>query len=1091
MSRFETLQPLGAGAFGQVSLVRDSTTGQRLAMKVAHPYAQAQITARMRREYRALAKIQHQNVVQVYEFGNTEDGRPFITLEYIEGSTLEVWLHNKPSQTQILELFLTLADALGAVHQAGLLHRDLKPDNVMVTKTGVVKLMDFGLSKLEDASLQLTKAGAMLGTVLYMSPEQCRGETLDARSDWYAYGVMLYRALCGQLPFRGQSLVEVVMAQMQQSPTPPLHHNPNIGIVLSDFVLGLLAKLPSQRPSNSQAVRQGLLAALEQPPESNPIVPRADFLLHVPLLGREAELLELHNAVQTGGLVLVYGTAGIGKTALLTAFQQQTRQTCVPSAALAEEVAPFAVVARWIAALNQQGLLAGASLELRAIWQQLAPSVDLGASEQRISSDPALGKLQLLEGFRQLWLHCREVVWLLEDLHLADDASLELLRYGLSLVPEARLVASYRPEELQKHLPAAKLLLELPPLPAPIMLQLVQGWLGAPVEVALGEELLRGTGGNPWFLYERLSSMIQDGNIVQRLGVFEWTRSAVALPESVAELLRKRVQNLLPRTLEFAQAGSVFGQQFEFGHVQNLLEWSEDACFDALEDLLKSQIVIEQSGDVFSFTHPSFAEALYDKILTLKSRLWHRRAAQIGEMQLNSDASSLARHYFLGQEFTKALSLALQSAEDCLQRFAYPQAESAFRLAQEALQYSPSPEHQLRLEQGLAPTLYALGHVKEAFVLWESALQNQTLLSATKQRLCLALAAARTTQGNYALALEVLAPFEDPATWLERAHCHQRAEQNEQAIHFGLLALHALRKNQDLSGQSRALTILAWVMHNSQRFARGLSLAQSAVRCAANNPYLQMLAYQVQSANQYRLFDFEAVKQSYQAALALPVTQTQLQHQVWFELGMANLLLFEDQLPQAQDLYERVYNNAKRAESRAQELRSAFSLVLIQHMQNQLNNAWQYLEKIADPMVQTLWRCRLALAEGSQMSAPPTPDNLPIWTHTLQRITHLEWLLASNQHQAALEFSANPDDEYQWFWCLAKLHAQWASGLDYSQTLRDLQLPMTDPGLANKQRLAWNGFIVLALNNNPKALLGLEQSPIGVFARALGSARSI
>jgi tRNA A-37 threonylcarbamoyl transferase component Bud32/tetratricopeptide (TPR) repeat protein len=1084
MSRFETLQTLGAGAFGQVSLVRERSTGQRLAMKVAHPYAQAQITARMRREYRALSKIQHQNVVRVYEFGETEDGRPFITLEYVEGSTLEVWLYHKPSQTQILEVFLALADALGAVHQAGLLHRDLKPDNVMVTQAGVVKLMDFGLTKLHDDSLQLTKAGAMLGTALYMSPEQAKGMTLDLRSDWYAYGVMLYRAVCGILPFRGQSLVEVVMAHLNQPPTPPKDHNPEVGATLNNLILSLLEKSPNQRPSSTTVVRQKLLAALEQPLEPVVSMPRADLLLQVPLLGRERELLALQQATQTGGLVLLYGTAGIGKTALVSALRQDA-PVWVQAGGIAEEVAPFGIVSRLIEALHKQDLLHTASAEQRSIWQKLAPRVDLEASADTLSADPALGKLQLLEGFLQLLVHCQEVLFLLEDLHLADDASLELLRYALPLLPEVRLLATYRKEELKKLLPNAKLSLELSPLPAPMMLQLVQGWLGAPVEVALGEELLRGTGGNPWFLRERLSSMIQDGNIVQRLGVFEWTRSVVYMPESVAMLLEKRVQNLKTRTLEFAQAGSIFGQQFEFAGTMYLLEWSEEDCFDALEDLLKVQLIAEHQADTFSFTHPSFADALGSKILGIKARLWHRRAAAWLEAVAKQDSLALAKHYFLGGEAQKAVPLALDNAEACLLRFAYPQAEVAFRLAQQALKVAPNIQQELHLQRGLAQTLYALGHVQEALLLWESALLNNALEASGELQIRLALAAARTAQGNYVTALQVLEGLEDPYTWLERADCYQRSGQNDLARYFGLKALHTFQAQQNPSGQSRALTILSWADFDTNQHPQGLVLAQEAVECAKDHAYLQMLAYQVQSAHQYRLRDFGAVKKIYNIVLALPVTRTQLQHQVWFDMGMANLLLFEDQLPQAETMYQRVYANAKRAESHDQELRSAFSLVLLHHMQNQFPRALDHLETIAHPAIQELWRCRLALADGSQIAKPPELDNLPAWTHGLQRITHLEWLLASQQFAPALAQCANPDDEYQWFWCLGKLHAEWEMGLDYTQSLAALGLPMKDSGLAHAKREAWMHLIQVALEKEPMALESLQNSAIGVFARAV------
>lgn len=967
------------------------------------------------------------------------------------------------------------------MHQAGLLHRDLKLDNVMVRFDGVVKLMDFGLTKLPDASLQLTKMGAMLGTPLYMSPEQCRGALLDARSDLYAYGVMLYRALCGQMPFRGSSIAEVLMAHLQQTPNPPRDHNSQIGAALNDFVLKLLSKSPSERPANAQSVRQALLECLEQPVLTSSIqaAPRADFLLQVPLLGREAECLELEKALQTGGLVWLSGTAGIGKTALLEVVLQGA--LFVKTAALSEESTPYGIVSRLIEALAAQGLLLEASMEQRAIWQTLAPRVDLGKTAVLLSSDPALGKLQLLEGFLALLRHV-QVGLVFEDLQWADVASLELIQYALLHTPEAQVVVSFRQDEFlpRKHLPTPKLHITLAGLPDPTMTQLVQGWLGAPVEPALNQELLRGTGGNPWFLRERLSSMIHDGNILQRLGVFEWTRSIVYLPESVSDLLQKRVQKLESRTLEFAQAGSIFGQEFEFLDVQRLLEWSEDACFDALEDLLRVQIIAEYNADVFVFTHPSFSEALYQKILSLKLRLWHRRAASLLEAREQKDTLLLAKHYFRSQQFGLALPLALAAAKDYLARFAYLQAEFAFRIAQQALQDAPDAQQEAQMQQGLAETLYALGHTTEAFLLWTQALKNPHALS----RAHLAMATAYSSRGDHAAALEVLAALDTPEALLVRADCLQRAGQNTAAIRCCLAVLPSLRYNQDLVGQSRALTTLAWAMHSQQRFRRGLALAHLAVKHAVQNPYLRLLAYRALYANQYDLDDYIGAEKTLHAALEMPITNSQLQHQLWFEMALANLLVLQDHLPKAAQHYAHVLNNAKRAEVQSVLEKSAFALVLTHHMQNQLELAQNTLENIVNPALRHLWQCRLELAQGLKLEPPPNLERLPVWSHGLQQVCYLEWLVATQQDQAVLE--SVPDTQYQWFWAVAQVVARWRTGQPWVVALQASKQPMSDTGLSGDLVKTYNQALETALvDKNTHALLGLRRSAMGVFVRAI------
>jgi predicted Ser/Thr protein kinase len=500
MERFETISELGSGAFGRVSLVRERSSGRLIALKMAHLGSQPLISARMRREYRALARLEHQNIVRVFELGEL-DGKTFLALEFVDGVTLETWLQQAPTQTRILEVFIELANALEAVHGAGLLHRDLKPENVMIAQTGTLKLMDFGLSKLDDSSLQLTKVGAMIGTALYMSPEQCRGDVLDARSDWYAFGIMLYRALCGQLPFTGQSLVEVIMAHLQRQAVAPRQLNPSISVGLEALILSLLAKRASDRPSGAVSIRKTL---------------QADRLLQVRMLGRDQEFAKLQQALEQSGVVAITGVAGIGKSFLLEALRHSAIMQFAIGKAIFEDSTPFGMISRVISELAQLQLLQNAPLEQRAWWQKLAPRADLGTDALTapvVSADAALGKLQLLEAFRAMLAHIRNDVGLIfEDLQWADAASLELLRYALPLVPSAKVIVSYRTDELQsqkKYLPDLKKTIELQALSENTMLQLLQGWLGAPVEAALFEQLIVPAGGNPWFLAERLKSMLE------------------------------------------------------------------------------------------------------------------------------------------------------------------------------------------------------------------------------------------------------------------------------------------------------------------------------------------------------------------------------------------------------------------------------------------------------------------------------------------------------------------------------------------------------------------------------------------------------
>jgi serine/threonine protein kinase/tetratricopeptide (TPR) repeat protein len=1100
IDRFETLRELGTGAFGQVSLVRERASGHLLALKVAHSGSNPLVSARMRREYRALARLQHTNIVQVFEFGET-DSKAFLILEYIEGNTLETWLQAGQSLKRILEVFLELALALQVVHDAGLLHRDLKPENVMITKSGMVKLMDFGLSKLDDSSLQLTKIGAMVGTALYMSPEQCRGETLDARSDWYAFGVMLYRAVCGQLPLTGQSLVEVVMAQIQRLPVAPRVYNPLIPVVLEQLILNLLAKKASERPSSAVLVRQMLFEAmnLEGETQTLPAVRlRADRLLHMPMLGREAELAQLQTMISNRGLIAITGMAGIGKTQLLEALRQTSAMRFVSAKAVFEDSTPFGTISRLISELSRLDLLQAAPLEWRVWWQRLAPRASLGddaLTPIQIAAEGVIGKLHLLEAFRVLLdFITPSTICIFEDVQWADAASLELLRYAVPLLPNAVVLVTYRQDEFleaKKQLPPINHQLELNALPNQIMQQLLEGWLGAPIEAALVNELVLPASGNPWLLSERVKVMLESEFLTQRMGIFEWTRSAVHLPESVLELLRQRIQNLNNQALEFAQAASIFGQFFEYTHVRSLLTWNDNDCLDALEILLRNLFIEETptethktQTDVFGFTHPAFAQALESKILGIKKRRWHLQAATLLETQASKNPIQLAKHYLTGGSPKKAFATALNSAEDYANQFAYTQAETAFRIALEAkdvLEEIPSQEV-IRLENGLAQTLYALGHASQALEHWRSALQIPNLEAKQSQPIRLALASAISAQGNGQAALEMLKDLESPAAYLERAKCYERLEDNPQTLKNGLIALKMFRSVQDQEGQSRALTILSWAMNNLGKFKRGLFLAQQALQKSEQNQFTQLLAYQAISANYYGMQDFINAEQTYLAALALPVAHTQLQQHVWFEIGMANVMLLQDRLPEAQRQYNKAYLSSQRAEIKILQIQSAFSIVLIHHMQNQLEEAQKKTALIQDETIQQLWRCRLDLATNQAICPPPALEQLPTWAHSLQRITQLEYLIATKKYQQV--FDMTPDSEYQWYWRLGKILTAWRLEEPTKELLETLEEPMKDAGIAKELIPTLNTLIRNAIQHNDTGpLKDWQYSVIGVLAR--------
>ena len=233
VSHYEVLNSLGEGGMSEVYLARDLVLGRRVALKIlpADLRNDRERLRRFKQEARTASTLNHPNICVIYEVGEMEDQHPFITMEYIEGETLRQRLSEGPvSLAEALEIGIQIANALSAAHESGVVHRDIKPDNVMIRRDGYVKVLDFGLAKLTEkrtrpnstlATLMVKSSpGMVMGTAAYMSPEQARGVAVDARSDIWSLGVVLYEMISGQAPFVGDTPTDTVIAIVEKEQPP-------------------------------------------------------------------------------------------------------------------------------------------------------------------------------------------------------------------------------------------------------------------------------------------------------------------------------------------------------------------------------------------------------------------------------------------------------------------------------------------------------------------------------------------------------------------------------------------------------------------------------------------------------------------------------------------------------------------------------------------------------------------------------------------------------------------------------------------------------------------------------------------------------
>ena len=266
---YELEDLLGEGATARVYRAKHKTLHNRCALKLfaSHVGLGGSAYERFIREAKALERISHPNVVRLIDFGVTEEGAPYLVMEWVPGQALARFLKKAVSLSEAVRIAEQIADGLGAVHKAGLVHRDLKPHNVMMLEDGTAKIVDFGMVRGDPASFPaVTRADAILGTPHYMAPEQAAAEQVDERADLYSLGTILFRMLTGSVPFGGDNLIEVLSAQVREKPPrlEPLHGE------LGALVDALLEKDPADRPKSAAVVRDRLrtLSPTEAEPEA-------------------------------------------------------------------------------------------------------------------------------------------------------------------------------------------------------------------------------------------------------------------------------------------------------------------------------------------------------------------------------------------------------------------------------------------------------------------------------------------------------------------------------------------------------------------------------------------------------------------------------------------------------------------------------------------------------------------------------------------------------------------------------------------------------------------------------------------------------
>ena len=775
---------------GQVYRAEDTKLGRYVALKLLAPEATRDQTAKRRLlgEAQSASVLNHPNIVTIYAIEEADDV-DFIVMEFVEGETLTSYLalNGALPVTSLLDVGIQIAEALDAAHSVGIIHRDIKPSNILMTPKGIVKVTDFGLAKMvrlntdeidrEALTLaaNLTGPGIVLGTAAYMSPEQTRGEALDARSEIFSLGTVLYEAATRTRAFTGPSVLAIMHSIAAIDPPLPSKLRPELPREFDLIVERALAKDKMRRYASAGEMAdalRSLRASTTGTWAGIPIVYDADLIdRSLPsFVGREPEMRKLEGLLKqaiegTGRIVFITGEPGIGKTSLSDEFlrrarKQQTgllisRGRCVEQYGTGEAYLPFLDAMGELLQAPGRERIAAIMRTYAPTWCMELPTAfassgsleklqqeTIGATKERMMREmgDALGMLATAS----------PVVLLLEDLHWADPSSVDLLRHLSQRIGTQRLLiaGTFRPEDVERSghpLKRYKAEMQAHNLCEELALgswnrEHIAEYIDATFSPNdFPEELTalihEKTEGHPLFAANLLQYLGEHGDLAKTNGRWSLVRPLsemnLVAPESVRAMISKKIDALDPEERRTLQYASIEGTEFLSCVVANLLGIDEIDLEESLARIGKTHRLIETQGEEelpdgtlatrYRFSHALYQNFLYSDLVNKRRIMLHQQA---GEQLLShygkrapQIATQLAMHFEQGRDFPRAVEYLIHAGDHAAKLYGYAEAEKHYSHALGLVGKLPDdsrPERLATLYQKRGTVNHAQGNFTQA-----------------------------------------------------------------------------------------------------------------------------------------------------------------------------------------------------------------------------------------------------------------------------------------------------------------------------------------------------------------------------------------
>lgn len=774
-------EELGRGAYSIV--YRAVRQGRTYALKVRQEVRPEEVQAELLsflREAAALACVSHPGLTAIHEVGAVGE-RPYLIMDYIQGTPLDkVLLHGPFGEERLVDAARQVASVLSEVHRRGIIHRDVKPGNILLDEAGGLKLTDFSLATMADSEQD---SRVVVGTFLYSSPEQTGmlNRPVRAPSDLYSLGVVLYEMATGRPPFQAAEAGELIRLHANAAPAPPEGVSP----ALAAIILKLLAKDPDDRYLSAEALLKDLdrLKALNSggaPFDLGRDEPGQPGF-RTALWGRDSELEELlarwaEAARGRGGLVLVEGEAGSGKSRLVSELLHRVREqrgTVLQGKCSLQDNIPFIALKRALNAYleglrrrpdpHREGSVRKALGDFGPLLCRFLPALQLVEPEAR-PLPPGVPKDQFYQALTEFLLelarHNGPTVLFLDDVQWLDEATRDVLaglsrklgRYPLLVVLTARsedehLAATERVTHALATPPAR---VPLAPLGSEALRRLVGELLGGRVDDQVADQIARRSHGRPFAAGEYVRVMLDSGLLRPYWG--EWRFDAqrlqeMSLPEDLVQLVLQRSRELGPDTSPVLQAAALVGGQFPISLLAEVTGRPVAEVERALSELERVNLVEATRPGRFRFMHDQVRDAFLSSLEPARRRSLHQSIAEALERQGSERPEqlyALAHHYAAGEPERNPEPAARANRRAGLTALSQFAAQEARQFLLRALSWSSQPDAELEAALGAASV--STGRIAEGLSHYQRA---HDLLTDSPSRASIRVPMARAHLMNY------------------------------------------------------------------------------------------------------------------------------------------------------------------------------------------------------------------------------------------------------------------------------------------------------------------------------------------------------